>query len=52
MSIEIAKTLREEADKARGLADRQSRTEDQEILRRLAAKLTRIAGKLERDARD
>ena len=52
MSVEIARALREEAEKAIGIADHQTPAADQEVLRRIAARLIRIAEKLERDAKD
>ena len=52
MSIDIAATLREEAGKARQVAEHVSNPDDKGVLDRLAARLVEIAERLERDARD
>jgi hypothetical protein len=52
MSIDIARELREEASKAREVAERVSRLDDRKALTQLAARLVEIAERLERDARD
>jgi len=52
MSIDIARVLREEAGKARQVAERVSNPDDKDVLAQLAAKLVEIAERLERDARD
>ncbi len=52
MSTDIAMALREEASKAREVAERVSRPDDKKVLAQLAARLVEIAERLERDARD
>jgi metal-dependent HD superfamily phosphatase/phosphodiesterase len=52
MSIDIATALREEASKAREIAERVSSPDDEKVLVQLAAKLVEMAERLERDARD
>jgi hypothetical protein len=52
MSVDIAIALREEASRAREVAERMSRTDDKKALAQLAARLVEIAERLERDARD
>ena len=52
MSIDIATALREEAGKARQVAERVSNPDDKDVLAQLAARLVEIAERLERDARD
>ena len=52
MSIDIATALREEAAKARQVAERVSNPDDKDALAQLAARLVEIAERLERDARD
>jgi hypothetical protein len=52
MSIDIAVTLREEAQKAQRVAGRVSDPDDKDVLAQLAATLVMIAERLERDARD
>jgi len=52
MSIDIAMALREEAEKARKVAERVSGADEQKTLTQLAARLEEIAERLERDARD
>jgi hypothetical protein len=52
MSIDIARVLREEAGKARQVAERVSNPDDKDVLAQLAARLVEIAERLERDARD
>ena len=52
MSIDIAAALREEAGKARQVAERVSNPDDKDVLAQLAARLVEIAERLERDARD
>jgi metal-dependent HD superfamily phosphatase/phosphodiesterase len=52
MSIDIAKALRDEAAKARRVAEHVSNPDDKDVLVRLAASLVEIAERLERDARD
>jgi hypothetical protein len=52
MSIEIATALREEASKAREVAEHVSHPDDEKVLAQLAARLLEIAERLERDARD
>jgi molybdopterin converting factor small subunit len=52
MSIDIATALREEAGKARQVAERVSNPDDKDALAQLAARLVEIAERLERDARD
>jgi len=52
MSIDIATALREEAGKARQVAERVSNPDDKDVLAQLAARLVEIAERSERDARD
>jgi len=52
MSIDIATALREEAEKAREVAERVSNAGDRKALSPLASRLVEIAERLERDARD
>jgi hypothetical protein len=52
MSIDIARELREEAGKARKIAERVRSPDDRKVLALLAARLIEIAERLERDARD
>jgi hypothetical protein len=52
MSIDIAMALREEARKAKQVAERVSNGEDKNVLVELAVRLVTIAQRLERDARD
>lgn len=51
-SIGIATALREEAGKARRVAERVNYPDDKDVLARLAARLKKIAERLERDAKD
>lgn len=52
MSIDIATALRDEAEKARKVAERVISAGDRKALTQLAARLVQIAERLERDARD
>ena len=52
MSIDIATALREEAGKARQVAERVSNPDDKDVLAQLAARLVEIAERSERDTRD
>jgi hypothetical protein len=52
MSVDIAAALREEAERARAVAERMRNLRDKKALQQLAAKLVEIAERLERDARD
>jgi metal-dependent HD superfamily phosphatase/phosphodiesterase len=52
MSIDIVTALREEASRAREVAERVSSADDRKALTQLAARLVEIAERLERDARD
>lgn len=52
MSIDIATALREEAGKARNIAERVSNRDDKDVLAQLAVRLVEIADRLERDAKD
>jgi hypothetical protein len=52
MSVDITIALREEANRAREVAERVSRTDDKKTLAQLAARLVEFAERLERDSRD
>jgi len=52
MSIDFATALRGEAGKARQVAERVSNPDNKDVLAQLAARLVKIAERLERDARD
>ena len=52
MSVDILAALRDQAKRAREVAERVNVPDDRALLQQLAEQLSQIADRLERDARD